>query len=119
MKKKTIPLAPNLPDLDCMSAEALEDFLRRFAGPHAGRRLFPGQPHRFKLAAKAIIGLATCRLNYLRTNRYIFVQDFNKRYKTLPLYAQWRRAFNIEACVLPGKKLRRSVPHKDSNGKWH
>jgi hypothetical protein len=102
-----------------MSAAELEDFLRRYAGPHVGRRMFPGQSLYFDKAAKTIIGLATCRLKYLRTNRYVFVREFDKRYRKLPPWAQWRRYFNIQGCVLPGKKLRKTVPHKDRNGKWH
>jgi hypothetical protein len=112
-----IPHLP--PDLDVMTVDGLQSFIGQYSVAYGMKKMFPTRPRNYRRVARRLISMACCRLKYLQTNRYKWAEAFESRYKTLPSYAQWRRAFNIHGCVLPGKKFRKTAPHKDRNGKWH
>ena len=81
--------------------------------------LFPTRPAEYTKAARLLLGMASLRVMYLRTNAYKWAAEFERRYRLLPPYAQWRRFFNPRAAALPGKRFRKHPPHQDRSGKWH
>ena len=127
-----LKIRPSPPDLDTMSEAELTAFMQRYGtvmcrdrGVWRRRKhtcsadLFPNRPASFTRAARLLLGLASLRVMYLRTNAYKYVVEFERRYQRLPKYAQWRRFFNPRAAALPGKRFRKNPPHQDRSGKWH
>ena len=102
--KRTKKIRPNPPDLDTMSEAELAAFIAHRQHGHLCRRL---------------LGMASLRVMYFRTNDYKYAHEFERRYRLLPPYAQWRRFFNPRAAALPGKRFRKHPPHQDRSGKWH
>src|ERR1035441_3246701 len=84
------------PDLDVMTADGLQSFIGQYSVGYGTKKLFPTRPRNYRRVAKRLISMACCRLMYLKTNRYKWAEQFEKRYSKLPGYAQWRRSFNIK-----------------------
>jgi len=93
-------------DVELMGTEELQAFVSlwqrgdffRFA-----RTLYPGRPLGYPKVAKTLWHLAQLRL--LRPEGW--KDQFLRRYKTLPPYAQFRNYWNVRAAALPGEKFRR------------
>ena len=115
--RSTIPHDP--PDLDAMSEAELQEFVAKYSVAWGTKKMFPTRPNRYKDTAKLLMSMASIRIQYLRTNRYRYAEEFGRMYERLPNYAKWRRYFNPLACVAPGKKFRKNPRKVDRNGKIH
>jgi hypothetical protein len=105
--------AGNVPvyDVEWMDPEELEAFLalwERYGTRRFCHTLYPTRPLGYVAACKSLWELA--RLRFLK--RKGWKDEFERRYATLPLYAQFRNYWNVRGAKLPGKKFRKKVPAK-------
>jgi len=98
---------PELPLYDLDIPETRAWFRRLALGQNWERRVYPQRPRGYIEAARTLLDLAEVRLSS-QTGR----GEFERLYRGLPGWAQWRRVFNPAACVLPGRKFRKRPPKR-------
>ncbi len=71
--------------------------------------LFPTRPVRFQRTAEILRDLARLRFQ-LRLRPNDARAEFDRLYRLLPKYAQWRRKWPVALAVMPGKQFRKHPP---------
>lgn len=95
-------------DLDHMDRKQLQAFIDSVGDMTMlewARKLFPQRPIHYPRAARRLYRMAWMKLAH---------KGYEKEYRTLPPFAQWRSVFNPAACMEPsnmldGKKRRKAA----------
>lgn len=109
-RRITTPGKTFVPDLDAMGLEEIQDLIGRAKvtpKPMLYQSMFPERPLGFPKAARLFLAMLHMREEFLIKGSARYQEAYEKFYRRLPAWAQWRYKYNVLAAVPPGGKLRK------------